>query len=505
MKIRIFDTTLRDGEQTPGVALTPEQKLNIAKKLDILGVDAIEAGFPIVSDGEMQGVKLVATANLRAEVCGLARTEKKDIDAAIKTGLKYVHTFIATSDIHLKYKLKLTRQQALEKAIEAVEYGKSCGLQVEFSAEDATRTDREYLKQVFKEVARAGADRIDVPDTVGYSTPAYMAEITKEAIEASKLPVSVHCHNDFGLAVANAISGIQAGAQCAHVTINGIGERAGNASLEELVMALQCLQFDKKFETNINTKLLYETSRYVSNIVGIHVQPNKAIVGENAFGHESGIHTHGILNNPLTYEPISPELVGRTRWFQVGKHAGAHGVSAMLEEYGIQPTKEQTREVLERIKILGDQGKHVTDVELLSIAGEVMQQPGLKRLVHLKGFSVSTGIGNMPYAFVKLNIEGKDFIGTDYGVGPVDASINAIQKITGEITKVRIKDYRLASISGGSDALCEVTIKVEDAYGNMASAKSIGEDIVITSVQAMIDGINRIMLKKVLKQKNLGK
>ena len=504
MKVRIFDTTLRDGEQTPGVALAPEQKLNIAKKLDALGVDAIEAGFPIVSDGERQGIKLVVNSNLRAEICGLARTDKKDIDAAIDCGLKYIHTFIATSDIHLKYKLKLTREQVLEKAIEAVEYGKSRGLQVEFSAEDATRTDREFLKKVFSQVAKAGADRIDIPDTVGYSTPAYIAEITKDAIQASKLPISVHCHNDFGLAVANSISGIQAGAQCAHVTINGIGERAGNASLEELVMALQCLQFDKKFETNINTKLLYETSRYVSSVVGVHVQPNKAIVGENAFGHESGIHTHGVLSNPLTYEPISPELVGRTRWFQVGKHAGAHGVSAMLEEYGIQPTKEQTREILERIKKIGDQGKHVTDVELLAIAGEVMQQPSLKRLVHLTGFSVSTGIGNMPYAFVKLNIEGKDFIGTDYGVGPVDASINAIQKITGEIAKVRIKDYKLDSISGGSDALCEVTIKVEDAYGNLASAKSIGEDIVITSVQAMIDGINRIMLKKILKQKNLG-
>jgi len=504
MKVRIFDTTLRDGEQTPGVALAPEQKLNIAKKLDALGVDAIEAGFPIVSDGEKQGIKLVVNSNLRAEICGLARTDKKDIDAAIDCGLKYIHTFIATSDIHLKYKLKLTREQALEKAIEAVEYGKSRGLQVEFSAEDATRTDREFLKKVFSQVAKAGADRIDIPDTVGYSTPAYIAEITKDAIQASKLPISVHCHNDFGLAVANSISGIQAGAQCAHVTINGIGERAGNASLEELVMALQCLQFDKKFETNINTKLLYETSRYVSSVVGVHVQPNKAIVGENAFGHESGIHTHGVLSNPLTYEPISPELVGRTRWFQVGKHAGAHGVSAMLEEYGIQPTKEQTHEILERIKKIGDQGKHVTDVELLAIAGEVMQQPSLKRLVHLTGFSVSTGIGNMPYAFVKLNIEGKDFIGTDYGVGPVDASINAIQKITGEIAKVRIKDYKLDSISGGSDALCEVTIKVEDVYGNLASAKSIGEDIVITSVQAMIDGINRIMLKKILKQKNLG-
>lgn len=504
MKVRIFDTTLRDGEQTPGIALTPEQKLAIAQKLDELGADAIEAGFPIISDGEKKAVKDIAHANLKAEICGLARTEKKDIDAAVAAGLKYIHTFIATSDIHLKYKLNLTREQAVAKAIEAVEYAKSLGLQVEFSAEDATRTDREFLKKVFKSVTEAGADRIDIPDTVGYSTPQYIAEITKDAIDATHLPVSVHCHNDFGLAVANAISAVQAGAQCAHVTINGIGERAGNASLEEFVMALQCLQFDKKFETNINTKLLYETSRYVSKIVGVQVQPNKAIVGENAFGHESGIHTHGVLSNPLTYEPISPELVGRTRWFQVGKHAGAHGIAAMLEEYGIQPSKDQTREILERVKKLGDLGKHVTDVELLSISGEVMHQEGLKRLVHITGFSVSTGIGNMPYAFVKLNIEGKDFIGTDYGVGPVDASINAIQKITGETSKVRIKEYKLDSISGGSEALCEVTIKVEDAYGNQASAKSIGEDIVITSVQAMIDGLNRIMLKKILKQKNLG-
>lgn len=505
MKVRIFDTTLRDGEQTPGVALTPEQKLAIAQKLDELGVDAIEAGFPIISDGEKKAVRDIAGAGLRAEICGLARTERKDIDAAVDAGLGYIHTFIATSDIHLKYKLNITREQALAKAVESVQYAKSRGLQVEFSAEDATRTDRDFLRKVFKAVTEAGADRIDIPDTVGYSTPQYIAAITKDAVEATHLPVSAHCHNDFGLAVANAISAVQAGAQCAHVTINGIGERAGNASLEEFVMALQCLQFDKKFETNINSRLLYETSRYVSKVVGVQVQPNKAIVGENAFGHESGIHTHGVLSNPLTYEPISPELVGRTRWFQVGKHAGAHGVSAMLEEYGIQPSREQTHEILERVKKLGDQGKHVTDVELLSITGEVMRQEGLKRLVHLTGFSVSTGIGNMPYAFVKINIEGKDFIGTDYGVGPVDASINAIQKITGEIAKVRIKEYKLDSISGGSEALCEVTIKVEDAYGNQASAKSIGEDIVITSVQAMIDGINRIMLKNILKQKNLGR
>lgn len=504
MRVRIFDTTLRDGEQTPGVALSPEEKLNIAIRLDKLGVDAIEAGFPIISEGEKKAIKLIVDANISAEICGLARTNKKDIDAAIDSGLGYIHTFIATSDIHLEHKLHLTREQAVEKAINAVEYAKSHGLQVEFSAEDATRTDREFLKKIFGEVAKAGADRIDIPDTVGYSTPQYIAEITKDAIETTKLPISVHCHNDFGLAVANAISGLQAGAQCAHVTINGIGERAGNASLEELVMALQCLQFDRKWETGINSKLLYETSRYISNIVGVPVQPNKAIVGENAFGHESGIHTHGVLSNPLTYEPISPELVGRTRWLQVGKHAGVHGMNAMLGEYGIKPNKEQTKLILEKVKALGDQGNQITDVELLAIASEILGERGIKRIVQLTGFSVSTGIGTMPYAFVKLNIDGKDFFATDYGVGPVDASLNAIQKITGKIAEVRIKEYGLASIAGGSNALCEVTIKVDDPYGNMASARSIGEDIVTTSVRAMIDGINRIMLKKMLKGKKVG-
>jgi 2-isopropylmalate synthase len=364
LKVRIFDTTLRDGEQTPGVSLSPEKKLNIAKKLDALGIDAIETGFPVISDGERKAIKMITSENLNSELCGLARTNRKDIDAAVDCGLNYIHTFIATSDIHLEYKLKMTREQALEKAIDAVEYGKSRGLQVEFSAEDATRTDREFLKQVFGEVAKAGADRIDIPDTVGYSTPKYIAEITKDAIEVTKLPISVHCHNDFGLAVANAISGIQAGAQCAHVTINGIGERAGNASLEEFVMALNSLQFEQKWETNIDTKLLYETSRYVSKTVGISVQPNKAIVGENAFGHESGIHTHGVLNNPLTYEPISPEIVGRTRWLQVGKHAGIHGMNAILKEYGIVPNEEQTKQILEKVKSIGDQGKQVTECHM---------------------------------------------------------------------------------------------------------------------------------------------
>lgn len=501
MRIRIFDTTLRDGEQTPGVSLSPDQKLSIAKKLDELGVDAIEAGFPVISEGELKAVKMITSEGLSCEIAGLARTSTKDIDAAVDAGLNYIHTFIATSDIHLEHKLKMTREQALEKAISAVEYGKSRGLQVEFSAEDATRTDREFLMKIFGAVAKAGADRIDIPDTVGYSTPQYMAEITRDTIAATKLPVSVHCHNDFGLAVANALSGVAAGATCAHVTINGIGERAGNASLEEFTMALKCLPYDVSYETGIISELIYDTSRFVSKVVGIQVQPNKAIVGDNAFGHESGIHTHGVLNNPLTYEPISPELVGRTRWLQVGKHAGLHGMNAMLEEYGVIPSEEQSKQILDKIKLLGDQGQLITDIELLSIANDIMGGKGIKRIVQLTGFSVSTGIGTMPYAFVKLNIDGKDFIGTDYGVGPVDAALNAIQKITGKISELRIKDYGLASISGGSTALCAVTISVEDAHGFSVSAKSVGEDIVTTSVQAVIDGINRIMLKKMLNEK----
>ncbi len=503
-RIRIFDTTLRDGEQTPGISLSPEQKLAIAKKLDDLGVDVIEAGFPVVSDGEHRGVSMIVAEGLSCEIAGLARANRKDIDSAADAGLNYVHTFIATSDIHLQYKLKITREEAVAKAVDAVEYAKSRGMQVEFSAEDATRTDRSFLSKVFSAVAAAGADRIDIPDTVGYSTPEYIAEITADAVEASSnLPISVHCHNDFGLAVANALAGIKAGASCAHVTINGIGERAGNASLEEFVMALKCLSHGngESYTTGVTSERLYDTSKYLSKTVGMQVQPNKAIVGENAFGHESGIHTHGILNNPLTYEPISPELVGRKRWLHVGKHAGIHGMNAMLSEYGIETDDRQSYAILEKIKAIGDQGKFITDVELLTIASEVLGEKGIRRLVKLIGFSVSTGIGTMPYAFVKLAIDDREFAGTAYGVGPVDAALKAIEGTMGRTAKLQVKDYNLASISGGSTALCEVTIVVEDEHGNTISTKSVGEDIVTTSVKAVIDGINRIMLKNLLKDR----
>jgi len=493
--VRIYDTTLRDGEQTPGVTLTPQNKVKIAVQLDKLGVDVIEAGFPIVSQGEIDAVKETAKQGLSCEIAGLARAEKRDIDAVMNCDLKYVHTFIATSDIHLQYKLKISREEALRKAIEAVEYSKSHGLFVEFSAEDSTRTDREFLKQVYRAVVDAGADRIDVPDTVGYSNPKYIDSLIRELRSVVNVPISMHCHDDFGLAVANSIAGIEAGASCAHVTINGLGERAGNASLEEFVMALHCL-YGKK--THIKTELLYETSRLVSSLTGIIVQPNKAIIGANAFGHESGIHTHGVLSNPLTYEPISPELVGRKRWLEAGKHAGAHGVSAMLEEYGLKPTQEQLREIVDKIKELGDKGKNITDADLLAIASQIMRQEGLEQKVKLTDFVVTTGMSVVPTASVRLVVEGKEFVAADTGLGPVDAALKAIQKITNELASIKLREFRLEAITGGSDALAEVSIKVEDKYGNIASARAAGEDIVIASVQAMINGLNRIMLKKAM-------
>ena len=498
-RVRIFDTTLRDGEQTPGVSVNPDQKVQIAIRLDELGVDAIEAGFPIVSHGEMQAIKTTVKQGLRAEVCGLARTIESDIDAALECDLSYVHTFIATSDIHMKYKLKMTREQVLEKAINAVEYSKKHGLKVEFSAEDATRSDREFLIKVFNAVKEAGADRVDIPDTVGYATPQYVGELVREVTAATGLPVSVHCHDDFGLAVANSIAGINAGAACAHVTINGLGERAGNASLEEFVMALQCL-FNKSH--GIRTELLYDVSKFVSNTMGIIVQPNKAIIGENAFGHESGIHTHGVISNPLTYEPISPELVGRKRWLQAGKHAGAHGIRAMLEEFGIKPTDEELKVIVEKQKDIADKGKPITTSDLLSISGEVMGNSKFEEKFKLYDFHIVTGMNLIPTAVVRLNADGKDLIASEIGVGPVDAALKAIQRISGEMANIKIREYRLDSISGGSDALAEVTVKVEDKNGNVVSARKAGEDIVVASVQAMMDAINKVLLRKVLYSKS---
>ncbi len=493
-RIRVFDTTLRDGEQTPGVSLTTEEKLEIAKALDELGVDVIESGFPIVSEGEYNSVKAINKLGLTSQVAALSRVDKRDVDALIECDISYGHLFIATSDIHLQYKLKLTRDQALEAAVQGIEYAKSHGIKVEFSAEDATRTDRTFLAQVLKEVEKLGVERIDVPDTVGTMTPERYSDLIKFIRTNVKTPLSTHCHDDYGMAVANSLAGIMAGADQSHVTINGLGERAGNASLEEFVMGATRL-YD--LETKINTKLLYQTSRLVAKATGVFVQPNKAIVGENAFGHESGIHTHGVLNLPATYEPMEPELVGARRRIQAGKHAGSHGVSSQLQNLGIEATNEEIKKIVQRVKIIGDQGKTVTDVDLDKIAREVIGLERSNPFLKITDLAVITGIKTVPTASVRLMIgDDQSMTVAETGNGPVDAALKAIQKVTDRFTKVRLKEYRLEAISGGTNADAEVIVKIEDENGNVSTASSTGPDIVMASVDAVISGINEVVLRK---------
>ncbi|MEM2564090.1 MAG: 2-isopropylmalate synthase [Candidatus Bathyarchaeia archaeon] len=494
--MRIFDTTLRDGEQTPGVSLTPEEKMEIAAQLDKLGVDVIEAGFPSASKGEQKAIKDIANAGFRASICALARALRSDIDAALQCDVKYIHTFISTSEVQMKYALNMTPEEVIETAIEAIQYIKDHGAICEFSPMDATRTDIEFLKRVCRAAEEAGADYINIPDTVGIMTPKSMERLIRELREVVKVPLSVHCHNDFGLAVANSLAGVEGGAAQVHVTVNGLGERAGNAALEEVVMGLHLL-YNKR--TGINTRLLYETSKIVSRLTGVVIQPNKAIVGENAFAHESGIHTRGVVVKPLTFEPFNPELVGRRRKLIAGKHAGRHGIKAELEEAGFQPTEEQLKEIVARVKELGDKGKTVTDADLFAIARTVMGKTAEEKIVELSDLAVVTGVRVIPTASVKLIIDGKEYIAAETGVGPVDAAIKAIQKITSSLANVRLKEYRLEALTGGSDAVAEVIIKVEDNEGNIVSARGAREDIVMASVEAMISGINKILLKRLRK------
>ncbi|WP_069807332.1 2-isopropylmalate synthase [Vulcanisaeta thermophila] len=369
--VRFLDTTLRDGEQTPGVALKPEDKLVIALKLQELGVDSIEAGFPIVSDGEFRAVKMIAREVTDSEVIVLARARREDIGRAIDADVKAVHTFIATSEIHMKYKLRMSGDEVIEAAVDAVEYAKAHGLTVEFSAEDATRSRPEFLVKVFQSVVDAGADRLDIADTVGVMWPSKMAWLVRyvRSNVRGNYILSVHCHDDFGMAVANSVAAVEAGAEQVHGTINGVGERAGNAALEEVAAAVKFLL---GFETRIRFEKIKEASDLVSKLFGIPVPPNKAIVGINAFSHESGIHVHGIINNPLTYEPISPELVGMRRRIVVGKHSGKHAVEHILRSMGIEPTRDVVDAVLARVKELGDMGVRITENDLRLIINEVI-------------------------------------------------------------------------------------------------------------------------------------
>jgi len=491
--IRIFDTTLRDGEQTPGVSFTPEEKLEIAVQLDNLGVDTIEAGFPSASKGEEKALKDIMSAGLKAEVCGLTRTVKSDINAAISCNVNSIHTFISTSDVQMKYALNMTPEQVLKAAADSVQYIKDHGFLCEFSPMDATRTDPVFLRRICRAAEEAGADRINIPDTVGIMAPQAMEKLIRDLGAVVKTPLSVHCHNDFGLAAANSLAGVVGGASQVHVAVNGLGERAGNASLEEVVMGLHLIY---KMETGINTELLYGTSRLVSRLTGVVIQPNKAIVGENAFAHESGIHTRGVTVKPITFEPFSPEVVGRRRKLIAGKLAGRHGIEAELEESGFHPTEVQLKQIVDRVKDLGDKGKTVTDADLSAIARTVTGEAAEEKIVEMTDFAVTTGIRVIPTASVKIILDGKEYIAAETGVGPVDAAIKAIQKITNQLANVRLTEYRLEALTGGSDAVAEVIIKVEDKDGNIVSARGAREDIVMASVEAMISGINKLLIRR---------
>lgn len=419
----------------------------------------------------------------------MARGVISDIDAVLKTAAKGVHLVIPSSDLHLEYKLKKTREEVLEITADTTQYAKDHGLKVELSAEDATRSDLEFLTRMFKAGVNAGADRLCPCDTVGILMPERTSELFSELKKRFRnVPLSVHCHDDFGLAVANSIIALKSGADQAHVTMNGLGERAGNASLEEIAVALKA---NYNVNLTIKTELLYETSRLVSRITEFPLQPNKAIVGDNAFVHESGMHTHGILANPLTYEPFPPELIGRTRRIASGKHSGSHGIKASLNEMGLEPNSEQLKEIFLRVKSLGDKGKRVSDADLQAIAEAVMELPTI-RPIKLEEITVVTGDRVTSTASVRLNLNGKMLTEAATGVGPVDAAINAIKKAVGIVEPIQLENYSVKAITGGTNAVTEVAVRISKG-DRKATAIGVNEDIVIASVQAMLSGMNVLM------------
>jgi len=466
--------------------LTPENKLRIAQRLDDLGVDVIEAGFAAVSEGELEAVKLIAEAGLRAEICSASRGIRGDIEAVVKAGADSIHLIIPVSDLHIKAKLKKTREQVLQITRDMVKHAKDCGLIVELSAEDATRADFDYLKKVFSTGIKAGADRVVACDTVGVLTPERSYKFYGNLRESLNVPVvSVHCHNDFGMAVANTISALRAGANQFHATINGLGERAGNASLEEIVISLMALY---KLKLGIKTQQLYSVSQFIQRLTGVYVQPNKAIVGENAFTHESGIHTQGMLANPGTYEPIAPELVGGTRRLAPGKHSGSAGIKAALTGMGLAPNDEQLKEIFDRVKSVGDKGKMVTDADLLAIAESVLGL-GKEKPIQLKEVTVVSGNTVTATASVRLKLNAKEVTGAAMGVGPVDAAINAVKNAIREVEPILLEQYNVKAITGGTDAMVEVMVRMRKG-DRTATAMGVREDIVMASMDAVLGCMN---------------
>jgi len=459
----------------------------IAQKIDSLGVDIIEAGSAITSEGERASIKEITKAGLNAEICSYCCIKKEDIDAALSCDVASIHLVVPVSDLHIQQKLKKDRESVREMAVEMTEYAKSHGLIVELSGEDASRADLEYLKSVYNAGIDAGAERLCFCDTVGILLPEKTYEIFGD-LSQLRAPISIHCHNDFGMATANTVSALRAGASEAHVTINGIGERAGNTSLEEVVMVLYSLY---KLKTRIDIKGLYTTSRLVSRLSGIPVAPNKSIVGGNAFTHEAGIHVHGLLANTATYEPITPELVGRERKIVLGKHAGRSSVVLALKELGLSANDKQIDDVVIRMKELGDKGKRVTDADLQTIAETVL---GIYQEAKIKLEELTAVAGNtvMPTASIRLKVNGNYVVEAGVGTGPVDAAINALKKALSGVADIHLDEYHVDAITGGTDALVEVWVKLSKG-GKTITARGARTDIIMASVEAVLEGINRLI------------
>ncbi len=461
-------------------------------KLDQLGVEVIEAGFAAVSDGEAKAVKLIASEGLEAEICSATRGVKRDIDIAIDAGVDSVNIIVPTSDLHIEQKLGKTREQVLDMMADAVIHAKDHGLVTELSTEDGSRTDRDFLKQVVGRALEVGVDRMALCDTVGILTPekAYdffsdMRRVFPDAV------FSVHCHDDFGLAVANSLAGLMAGANQVHATMNGIGERAGNASLEEIAVALKVIY---GIEIGIRTEELYSTSQLVSRLIGMPVQANKAIVGANAFSHESGIHTHALLRNPLTYEAIRPELVGAVRGIVSGKHAGSAGLRKSLGDMGFNPSETEFKEILGQVKNLGDKGESVTDADLLDIARDVLRIQ-MAMPLNLEEFTVVTGNKITPTSSVKLRLNGNIFLEAATGNGPVDATLNAVSKAINPEQRAHLDRYHVEAITGGTDAVVNVEVRLRRG-DRLVTSKGVNEDIVMASVEAFLRGMNVLLVQE---------
>ncbi len=498
--IKIFDTTLRDGEQSPGASMNTAEKLLVAKQLAKLGVDVIEAGFAYSSPGDFEAIKTIGNEVEGPVICSLARAREEDIKSAYEAlkdaPKKRIHTFHSTSDIHLKYQFRVSREEALKRSVEMVKLARSFVDDVEFSPMDATRTDINYLCEVVEAVIEAGASTVNIPDTVGYIIPVEFGNIIKTLFERvkniNKAIISVHCHNDLGLSTSNSLSAVLNGAGQIECTINGIGERAGNCSLEEVVMALRTRKDLFKADTKIKTEEIIRTSRLITKITGIAVQPNKAIVGANAFAHESGIHQDGLLKEKSTYEIIRPESIGLySTKLVLGKHSGRHAFKTRLKELGYVLSDEELNKVFEKFKKLADQKKDIFDEDIEALVSEgSVEVPEFYSLVDLY---IASGVNQKPTAAIKLKAGEEIIDKLEHGDGPVDATYKAISAITG--TKSKLLKFEVKGITGGTDALGEVIVSLEED-NRTVRGHGADTDIIVAAAKAYINALNKLAARK---------